>query len=105
MEGRRVPIDGWGYVTNKHLFEFLQEHQDNWDAREQFIRSQDPKIRNPIVERKKYEQRREEIIDYYEEMMKSREQVSNREETGWKLDVERDEGMVLDRVQPRRQLP
>lgn len=96
MENRPVPQNGWGFVTNKHLFEFLQEHQESWDQREQFIRSQDPKIKNTIVERKKYEKAQGEIVDYYDEVMKRRDDLAIREETGWRQDVERDEGMVLD---------
>lgn len=98
MEGRRVPVNGFGYVSNKHLYDFMQDHQAIWDQREEFVRDMNPIIRNTIVERKQYEAKREEIIDYYNEVQKSREQVAQRENTNWRQDVERDEGMVLDRL-------
>jgi hypothetical protein len=98
MEGRRVPVNGFGYISNKHLYDFMQDHQAIWDQREEFVRDMNPIIRNTIVERKRYESKREEIIDYYNEVQKSREQVAQRENTNWRQDVERDEGMVLDRL-------
>jgi len=76
----------------------MQDHQAIWDQREEFVRDMNPIIRNTIVERKRYESKREEIIDYYNEVQKSREQVAQRENTNWRQDVERDEGMVLDRL-------
>ena len=82
----------WGFISNKRLFEFLEEHQNIWDEREKVCREVDPIIRNTIIERRKYELQKENTLDYYNEIMHDRMQVAKREETGWRIDVQRDEG-------------
>jgi hypothetical protein len=98
MSATREGAAVWGFASNRHLYEFMQDHSADWNKREDFVREMDPVIRNTIVERKKYEKKREEIVDYFSEVTRRREDVSTREKTTWDEDVERDEGKIWHKI-------
>lgn len=101
MSTENVPRSAWGFASNRHLYEFMRDHTEDWNTRENFVRDMDPVIRNSVVERNKYEKKREEIVDYYSETMRRRDDVAAREKTTWDEDVERDEGKIWYKLSTR----
>ena len=91
-QGHSTPIDGWGYKSNKHLYDFINDHANLWDARENVMREMDPKMKNTSVEQNKYKRDIEFATDFYDRMVETRAKIAATHDTGWKEDVERDEG-------------
>jgi len=91
-QGHSTAIDGWGSRSNKHLFDWIVFHETVWDQREDLMRDMDPKMRNLIVEQRRLKLQRQEQLDFFQHMTDIRETVARTYNTGWKEDVERDEG-------------
>jgi len=52
----------------------------------------DPKMKNPLVEQRKKIKELESTTDYYDRISNIRATVAANNNTGWREDVERDEG-------------
>lgn len=79
-QGRATPVDGFGYVTNKHLFNWIFEHRAAQEQRQTFLEDMDKKSRDtkPYVYDK--EQKDLEIYDEIERtLIKRSEEIVNRD--------------------------
>jgi hypothetical protein len=79
-QGHATAVDGFGYVTNKHLFDHIFEHRAAQEQRQTFLEEMDPKVRDTkpyVVER----QRRDlEIYDEIERnLIKRSDEIVNRD--------------------------
>lgn len=98
IQGHSTAINGWGSVSNKHLFDWIVEHETAWDTRESVIRQMDPKMKNVSVEQKAFKRERESATDFFERMSSIRNTTASLHNTGWREDVERDEGGRFSRL-------
>lgn len=65
-QGRNSVVDGFGYVTNKHLFDWIFEHRSAYEQRQKFLEDMDPKVRDTKPYVSERQRRDNEIYDEIE---------------------------------------
>lgn len=71
-QGKNVQHNGFGYVTNKNQYEWLNEHAIEVSRRDDFVRRADRKIYGNVSEQNKKIELNTEISDYYNRIMSRR---------------------------------
>jgi hypothetical protein len=91
-------MTSWGTIGNRLSYEFLTEHESNWETREIHMRNVQPNFKNTTKDRKKYETSKSKIDNYYDEVIEKRLKVLKMPGAEWSLDVERDEGAIFEKI-------
>lgn len=85
----------WGTIGNRLQYDFLNEHENSWEIRENLMRQVQPQFKNTTKDRKKYEKKKEGVNNYFDEVIERRLIVLKEEGASWSMDVERDEGKIF----------
>lgn len=89
-QGRPTPVDGFGYASNKHLFDWIAEHRSSQEARQTFLEDMDRKVRDTKPYSDERIRRDLEIYDEIERSLVQRsEELVGRD--NFKRDVYREE--------------
>lgn len=71
-QGKNVQHDGFGFVTNKNQYEWLNEHAIEVKRRDDFVRRADRKIYGNVREQQDKIEVNNEITNYYNRVMDRR---------------------------------
>lgn len=71
-QGKNVQHSGFGFVTNKNQYEWLNEHAIEVKRRDDFVRRADRKIYGNVREQQEKIEINTEIADYYNRVMNRR---------------------------------
>lgn len=86
----------WGEVANKHLHEFITSHQNDYNSRQLFLKDMQPNFLDITSIRKKHDEDKEKIFNYYSDVSSKREGGETKK--GWDIDVLRDEGRIFKKI-------
>ena len=89
---------GFGLSSNRHQFEWLQETEQAFSNRQVLLGDVYKVTKSYIKEREAIRNMKMAIYDDFERTLENRQLLITRGETGWKQDVERDEGGVFSRI-------
>jgi hypothetical protein len=79
-QGRNTAVDGFGYRSNKHLFDWIVDHRSAYEQRQTFLEDMDPKVRDTKPYVLNRQRRDNEIYDEIERnLIKRSEDIINRD--------------------------
>lgn len=79
---------GFGLASNKHQYEWIETYTTSDMQRNLLMENVYPNIKSYTQERATLRRKKEEIYNDFERVMEERQKLV----TGWREDVERDEG-------------